>query len=196
MTSQASERRPGRPRSADADRAIVRAAVDLIGERGLSGLTVDAVATRAGVGKATIYRRWPSKGDLVIGTLAAALEHSPVPDRGGLRADLLALAETMAAWLREPRVEGLLPAVVAEASRSPEVRASLGALVDDRRETARAVLRRAQRRGELRRGVDVEAVLDLLAGALHFRTMVSREPLGPEIPGRLVDTLLEGIVRR
>ena len=196
MTPQASERRPGRPRSADADRAIVRAAVDLIGERGLSGLTVDAVATRAGVGKATIYRRWPSKGDLVIGTLAAALEYSPVPDRGGLRADLLALAETMAAWLREPRVEGLLPAVVAEASRSPEVRASLGALVDDRRETARAVLRRAQRRGELRRGVDVEAVLDLLAGALHFRTMVSREPLGPEIPGRLVDTLLEGIVRR
>ena len=81
----------GRPRTSEADRAILTAAVELLAERGLAAMSIEEVAARAGVGKATIYRRWPSKGLLALDAFVAVFrEQQPLPDTGTLRGDLIA----------------------------------------------------------------------------------------------------------
>lgn len=166
-------RRPGRPRSAEADRAILGATLALVGEVGLTRLSMDAVAQRAGVGKATIYRRWSSKEALfrdALGTLAGELH--PPPDLGSFLDEWDALLGDEAVAIA-PRARMILPLLLAEAADDPELFAVVrGSLIAPRRAAARIIVERAIARGELRDDLDPELVIDALIGPLIYRTMI------------------------
>jgi AcrR family transcriptional regulator len=190
----AAERRPGRPRDARADAAILEAAVSVLAEHGAAGFTVDAVAARAGCGKATIYRRWPSRSSLLLDTAnQMGLEPSSV-DTGSLRRDMVALLTELARKMRDTEAGRILPSVVAEAAVRPEMKAVLAAFMDDRRTRPRDILRRAIERGELPPDVDVELMLDLLGGTVLFRELIGGQHTDEAYVERLVDAVLTGFV--
>ncbi|QXC63098.1 TetR/AcrR family transcriptional regulator [Aquihabitans sp. G128] len=165
----AAPRRPGRPRDARADEAIVNAVLELLVEVGFGGLTVDAVAHRAGVGKATIYRRWNGKEQLVLDALSTERQNLAVPDTGSVRQDLWAMYEPMTGPVAQQATVRLLPALAAEAAVNPDLAEQLQAFVSDSRARARTVLRRGQERGEVRADADLELCIDLLTGSLIYR---------------------------
>jgi AcrR family transcriptional regulator len=192
-------RRPGRPRSARADAAIARATFELLVEQGFTGLSIEAVAERAGVGKATIYRRWGSKAELVIGAIESMGLGAPEPpDTGSVRGDLLTLAAGQARDAEQAGVSVLtFPRVLAEAALSaPELQEALKkGFVDPRTSVVEQLLRRGMERGELRADLDVETTVNMVIGALIFIGL--RNGRGwteePDAPMRILDTLLAGI---
>ena len=167
-----SARAPGRPRSAEADAAIVRATLEVLLAEGFRGLSVEAVRQRAGVGKATIYRRFPDKAALVTAAMEAANSPLEMPDTGSVRDDFRAVWR-MAYAEADPLVRVALPRLLGEAASDPEMHAVFrAALVEPRREAGMAILRRAMERGEIRADVDAEIALDLVVGPLLYRFLV------------------------
>jgi AcrR family transcriptional regulator len=186
------ERRPGRPRDARADAAIRQAAIEVLADKGPGGFTVDEVAARAGCGKATIYRRWPSRANLLLDTAhSMGLEPERV-DTGSVRDDLVRLITQLATKLRDTPAGRIMPGVIAEASVNPEMRQVLSAFVRDRRERPREVVERAVARGQLPAGTDVELVLDLVGAVPFYRELVSGEPMDECDVQRVVDVVLAG----
>lgn len=191
----ATERRgPGRPRSASAHRAILDATIELLIEVGFGGTTIEAVATRAGVGKATVYRRWPSKVPLVIEALdTRALEQLPIPRTGSVRGDLteflVGLVETMIG------PDGRLVApLLAEISRNEELAEAFRRdIVAPRRAVVGEIVREGIARGELRPDLDVDLALDAPVGIVFQRLLILGEAIDKESVGRIVDQLLGGI---
>ncbi|MEV6106891.1 TetR/AcrR family transcriptional regulator [Streptomyces sp. NPDC051940] len=156
--------------------AIRLAVLQELAEVGYGRLSIERVARRAGVGKAAVYRRWSSKLpivlDLVKGLTAQPL---PVPDTGSLEGDVRELLAATAAVLRHPMAAQILPDLLAEAARSPELADALREAVHHtQRDLARAILKSAESRGEIRPGVDPDLALDLLAGPLYWRLMLTR----------------------
>src|SRR5690606_21460967 len=165
----AGPRSPGRPRSAEADAAIVRATLEVLREEGFRGLSVETVRRRAGVGKATIYRRFPDREALVRAALAAA--NPPVaglPDTGSVRDDLRRVFHAVYDAAAGPMVAAAAPIrLLAEAGREPELHALFReALIEPRRAAVRTLLRRGIDRGELAADADVELLIDMLAGSV------------------------------
>jgi AcrR family transcriptional regulator len=186
----AAERRPGRPRDARADAAITAAAVEILAEKGPGGFTVDAVAARAGCGKATIYRRWPSRATLLLDTAhRLGLEPDEV-DTGSVRDDLVLILSQLTTKLRETPAGRILPAVIAEASVNPEMRVVLARFIHDRRERPRHAVERGVARGDLAPDADVEMILDVVGGVAFYRELVSGEPVDDAYVGRLVDRVV------
>lgn len=180
----------GRPRSAEADKAILEAATGLYTELGYDGLTVEGVAARAGVGKTTVYRRYPSKLDLVM----AAAEHlsaikGPTPDTGSLRGDLLELARGYRRLLTSDAGRAI-PVTIAAATRNPELAAAHRRFIHRRRKESMAVIARGVERGELPADTDVEMCVDLVTGPLFYRTFVSLDTVGDRYVASLVDAVL------
>jgi AcrR family transcriptional regulator len=167
-----SARAPGRPRSTEADDAIVRATLEVLLDEGFRGLSVEAVRQRAGVGKATIYRRFPDKDALVAAAIRSL--HQAVqepPDTGSLAGDVDALLRQ--GYLADPRITSFGPRLLAEAAGNPEMHAIFrSALIEPRRAFLGAILRRAVERGELRDDVDLEVVIDLIAGPFIYRLLI------------------------
>jgi AcrR family transcriptional regulator len=191
--SQEPERRPGRPRDVRAGAAIIDAAVAVLADKGPGGFTVDAVAARAGCGKATIYRRWPSRAALLLDTAHhMGLEPGDI-DTGSLRDDLIAMLTELGTKMRDTASGRILPGVIAEASVQPEMRAVLAAFIDDRRERPRALLARGAERGELPAGTDLELLLDLLGGTVIYRELIACRPTDRAYNTRLVDQVLAGL---
>ena len=199
-TAPAERRRPGRPRSAESHQAILRSTMELLLSEGLRGLSIEGVAQRAGVGKATIYRRWRSKEELVgeaVSNLHATL---PVPDTGSARGDFLELAR----WLveaAEARGGGadVLSQLVSEAAHDERLHEIFTAnLVEPRRAVVRTILARGIGRGEIRGDVDMELMIDMLVGPNTYRALISRAELRSiyERAGRVFDVLYEGIAAR
>jgi AcrR family transcriptional regulator len=190
--TEAEARPPGRPRSLEADEAILEAAVELFAEGGLDGLTVEGVAARANVGKATIYRRYPSKVDLVIAASRSfALDGDDLPpDTGSTRADLLALVNWLIAMLTATPLGRALPMMVADRARVPELAEAHRALVEEKRARHREVVGRAVARGDLRADVDLEAVIDAYVGPVFYRFLISDAPLDAAFAEGLVDAAL------
>ncbi len=189
-------KRRGRPRSEKAHTAILGAASELLLEHGLETVSMDEVAERAGVSKATIYRWWPSKETLALDALyhewdTARLEP---PDTGSLRADLLALLQP---WIRRIRARPygrVVAELVAEAQTDPEFASIYHArFVTPRREPARALLQRAIDRGELPPESDVELALDLVYGPLYHRLLHGHAPLNDRFVKDVVGTVLAGL---
>jgi AcrR family transcriptional regulator len=189
---EVSARRPGRPRDQHAAETILAATMELLAEVGFAGVTVDAVAQRAGVGKATIYRRWESKERLVLDAIRASAEPAPVPDTGSVAGDLQQIYGRMAENLSQPEARSLLMAMVAQAAVDEVVGELLRALVSQRKEVTRSVLRRAVAEGELPEGADLDLLIDLLGGAVYYRTCIVGRPVGPKTVERIVDTVLRG----
>jgi AcrR family transcriptional regulator len=194
--STGSARARGRPRSEPARQAILAAAADLLLTRGLAAVSMDAVAARAGVSKATIYRWWPTKETLALDALYEQLsEPSPEPpDTGTLRGDLLAL---LLGWIERvgDRPFGrVIGALITEAATDPV----FGKLyreryVEPRRAQARTIFARAMGRDEIVVGTDVEAAIDLLYGALYHRLLHGHAPLTQEFVETVVGIVVAGI---
>jgi AcrR family transcriptional regulator len=186
----------GRPRSERARKAILEAAAELLLARGLSAVSMDAVAERAGVSKATIYRWWPTKETLALDALytewAAA---RPQPrDTGSLRGDLLSLLRPWARLAGSRPYGRVVAALVTESQTDPAFAAEYRErFVEPRREQGRAIIRRAIERGELPAGTKVEVVLDLLYGSMYHRLLHGHAPLNDRFVRDAVDTVLDGI---
>jgi AcrR family transcriptional regulator len=190
-------RRPGRPRSERAEQAIIDAALEAIGDYGVDGVRCEDVAARAGVGKATLYRRWPGKEDLLIAAFASLKTPLPEPRGESVREDLIAMLEVMAADADDPRYARQFAVLHGEGERYPRlVRRYKEQVVEPRRELIRSVLRRGVASGELRPGTDVEVAMLLLTGAVLARGKHDPTAAEPGFASRVVDELLRGIGAR
>jgi AcrR family transcriptional regulator len=183
-------RRPGRPRSVEADEAILEAAVDLFAAGGLDGLTVEGVAARAGVGKATVYRRYPCKVDLVIAASRCFAFGDEQPDTGTTRGDMRAMVVGLIERLTTTALGRALPMMVADRARVPELAEAHRAIVSEKRAFHRQVVQRGIARGDLRPDVDPEAVIDAYVGPVFYRFLISDAPLDDEFADALVDAVL------
>ncbi|MGW1200085.1 TetR/AcrR family transcriptional regulator [Streptomyces sp. NPDC002536] len=182
-------RRTGRPRSAEADRAILDATRAALVELGWGKLTMGDVAARAGVAKTTLYRRWAGKNELVVDAVAALFdEHLELPDRGSLQADVEGVVLQFASLLERPETKTALMAVVAESTRDEALRDRIRSAIVDRQKSLVLIGRaRAQTRGELPHEPDetqaarnADLIFDVIAGAVVHRTLVSAEPVDAE----------------
>jgi len=185
----------GRPRSPEAHRAILEATLELLVEGGFRALSMDGVATRAGVGKATIYRRWRSKTELVSAAVKLLNADIDLADTGTLRGDYLAIAR-QAMGAVNTSVSTIVPRLVAEATGEPELHAIfLDELVVPRRRALKILLRRAEERGEIRTGLDHDVVVDLLAAPVMYRLLVAA--IGLKVPrnypAKVFDQVFAGI---
>jgi AcrR family transcriptional regulator len=191
VTTTEVTRRPGRPRSAEADVAILEAAVELFAEVGLEGLTVEGVAARAGVGKATIYRRYPGKVELVVAA-ARCFTQGPTeaPDTGTTRGDLRELVDGLVTMLTTTPLGRALPILVAARTRIPELDLAYAEIVAEKRSRGEAVARRGIERGELRADVDAELVIDSYASPIFYRFLITGAPLDDAFTSALVDTTM------
>jgi AcrR family transcriptional regulator len=195
VSDTADTRRPGRPRSAEAHAAILRAALELAVSAGLSGLSMEAIAARAGVGKATIYRRWKTKEALFAEAIESIALVPEIPDTGSVRGDLDA-ASSAAIGRLAPEAFQVVPRLMAEAGNDPALREALdSALLRPRRAAISAILRRGVERGELRADLDIDIVVEMLIGPLVARTLTSGgDPNAfAGLPVRIYDTLAAGI---
>jgi AcrR family transcriptional regulator len=187
----------GRPRSQEADRAILTATVELLAERGLAAMSIEEVAARAGVGKTTIYRRWPSKGLLALDAFVDSFrQEQPLPDTGTLRGDLLS---ALHAWVRavtQTAMGPMLTGLIAEAQHDPELRGAWrDRVLEPLRMQHRIMLDRAVARGEIAASVDRDVVLDLFFGAAEHRLLLGHLPMTGEFIAEVVDTILTGVAR-
>lgn len=190
-------RRPGRPRSERAEQAIIDATIEALGECGIDGVHCEDVAARAGVGKATLYRRWPGKEDLLIAAFAAMRRPVPEPRGESVREDLISLLSAVAADSGDPRYAQQYALLHGAGERYPRLVARYKErVVEPRRELIRAVLRRGIEAGELRPGTDVEVAMLLLTGAIMARGKHDPAPAAPGFVARAVDELLQGIAAR
>lgn len=191
MSKTEIRRRPG-GRSARVRRAVLDATLDLCAH-GLDALTVADVAARAGVHETSIYRRWGTRENLMIDALlGAADEQLPVPDTGTLRGDLIAYATALATYLTTP-LGNALDRALASASDDPATSRTRDRYWDTRYALSREMITRAIDRGELPDTTDPRLALEMLVAPLHFKVVLTREPLAPDLPARLVDALLYGL---
>jgi AcrR family transcriptional regulator len=187
-------RPPGRPRSSHADAAIANAVLSLLAEgTTVEALTMEAVAARAGVGKATIYRRFADKDELVLAAVEAVKPRPPEPAGVSVRDDLVAIAAHVGR-VREGIAGQIMPCMVPELQRPGRLRDLYMKLVEDRREITRSVLRRGIATGELRPDVDIELAAALLAAPNTMTSLGMMPRLDPEgLAERTVDMVLRGI---
>ena len=166
----------------------------LIREVGYDAVAMDAIAARAGVGKATVYRRWASKEALVVEAVGRIVRAIPVPDSGTAEGDLLLLLRSAVRMYQDPASAMLLSGLVAAMARSaPIAEAVRTGFVATWREAVRRVLERGQARGELRRGLDLELAIDLLGGALFYRYLLTGGPVDERLTRGVVDAVLRGL---
>lgn len=191
-------RQVGRPRSSEADSAILQAAVLLLGESGFQGTTMDQVARRAGVGRATVYRRWRTKEDMLAKALASLVADFDVPETGDLRADLFALTRWLVDGLLNSPMGRLLPQLAAKMVNEPDSAEDyMNSWVCPWREAVERVLSRARDEGTVRTDADLTSAVDLLAGVVILRLMLERSrPMTDDQIRGIVSLVLDGAVVR
>lgn len=187
---QVETRRPGRPRDARADEAIVAATLQLLGQVGLAGISIEAVAATAGVGKATIYRRWPSKEALVLHAMLQGTDLPRTPDTGSLRGDLEVYLMDLVERIRAYAAQDVLPHLVGAASYDPAVRDALADYTRTRQAPMRTMLARAADRGDLPPGRDADVFVDTVLGAINYRRLMSNAPVDAAFVDALLRTVL------
>jgi AcrR family transcriptional regulator len=182
---------PGRKRSEESRRAILAAAMELAGEVGFGGLTIEGIATRSGTGKQTVYRWWPSKADVLLDALATQADlHIPIPDAGSYAADLHEFLTATFALGRDERVVRVLRVLMAQAQIDPEFGERFRAEFLQRRRDALAVIvDRARERGDLPATPPPSLVADIVFGVIWYRVLAGHRPLGEGLPGELIATL-------
>jgi AcrR family transcriptional regulator len=187
---------PGRPRSARADEAIIEALLDLLAEgTPAEAISIEAVAAKAGVGKATLYRRWPNKEALLVDAVASLKGELPKITGESVRDDLVTLLRPVGAP-GHTRAGKIMPCIMSELHRSPELNRCVQKITEPRRELMRTVLRRGVDSGELRADLDVELVMVALTGPLIAQTALAWSAARHQrnLPERLVDLLWPALV--
>ena len=188
----------GRRRSQRSHDAIVDATQELLVERGYQALTIEGVAARAGVGKQTIYRWWPSKAALALEAyLAGSDAVSQPPESGSTLGDVRALLHWLIDVLAQPIGGRVVAGLVADLQHDPDLANGfhLG-VVPARRSAMLAVLEHGRERGELRADADLELAIDTLHGAVFYRLLISGEPLDSEFTERLARQVIGGLARQ
>jgi AcrR family transcriptional regulator len=176
---------------------VLTSAFDLLGERGVSGFTIDEVASRSGVAKTTIYRHWPSREALVLeaaSRISAAVE---VPDTGSVQGDVAAILNNLGELLGTARWASVVPSIVDVAERDPEFAVVHGRIQRGHAAPLREVLLRAAGRDELVPTADPAHLVSALIGPLYYRRWFSREPIDEQFVGQLVrDVICSHLVPR
>ncbi len=181
----------GRKRDHTRDPEILQAALDVLAETGYDGMTVDLVAARARAGKATLYRRWPSKAELVVDAVACMksmdLDLNALPDTGTLRGDLVAMIKTPTMAEAERKLH-IMAGLVSMIARAPEMQEAVqAAIVEPRAQANRLLIRRAIERGEVAPDVDAEMVAMVAPAMAAYRVLVMRKPVTREFLISVID---------
>jgi AcrR family transcriptional regulator len=191
--------RPGRKRDATRDPAIMDAAIEVLAETGYDGMTIDMVAARAKAGKATLYRRWSSKAELVIDAVAClkngdmSLEN--LPDTGTLRGDLVAMIKPHSIEDAERKLQ-VMGGIVSMLSKHPELADAVrAAMVDPRVRVNTFLLRRAIERGEIRADIDVDTLAIVSASMTAHRVLILRKPVDRKFLLSIIDGVILPAVR-
>ncbi|WP_405434058.1 TetR/AcrR family transcriptional regulator [Micromonospora sp. NBC_00617] len=198
MSTADAPRSPGRPRSIRADEAIIEATLDLLAEGStVEALSIEAIATRAGVGKATIYRRWAGKDALLLDALRRLKGVMPQPAGDSVRDDLLLLVGAVGRNV-DPRATKIMPCLVPAVNRSPDQFQLYRNIIEPRRQLMREVLRRGIDEGLLRPDIDVEVTMALLTGPMLIQRVLQWNPELNDrtLPTQVVDAVLDGIRAR
>jgi AcrR family transcriptional regulator len=187
------KRAPGRPRSEQAHSAILRSTLKLLGQNGFSELTIESVAARAGVGKATVYRWWPSKAALIADAFASSTTRKlHFPDTGSVRADMSQQMHQVIKIFNSRR--GRIVSAILGGGQSDRdlIAAFRERFLWPRRREAYATLKRGILRGELRKDVDMDLLLDSLYGPIYMRFLIRHDKLTPEFVDSLCELVLRG----
>jgi len=189
-----SKRPPGRPRSNESHDAILNAALALLEEVGFADLSIEGIAARAGVGKTTIYRRWPNKASLIMDAFLSAVQpHVTFRNTGSMRESFRRQLRSVVRVLAGPHGR-MITALIAAGQIDPEVNEAYRTRWQSiRRVEARQMLQAGIKRGELRKDTDVELVLDALYGPLYYRLLIKHAPLTPGFADALVDFVFAGL---
>ncbi|MGW7047995.1 TetR/AcrR family transcriptional regulator [Streptomyces avermitilis] len=188
-----SESRPGRKRSEESRMAILVAAFELVDEVGYAGLTIEGIANRAGCGKQTIYRWWPSRAHVLLEALAVKADlYVTNADHGSYAADVRAFLEDTFRLGRQQRVVDVLRVLMAEAQINEEFgQLFRSAFLQRRRDALQVVLDRARTRGDLPPRPAASTVLDIVFGTLWYRLLATRQPMGDDLVEELTATLAQ-----
>jgi AcrR family transcriptional regulator len=190
------EKRPGRPRDPGVEKAVSDAVVKVLAECGMAGFTVDKVAAAAGVGKATVYRRWPSREDLIQEIWQHVNDDFPRPDTGDLRKDLLIFVGTLATFMADPERRLAVSHLAAAAKLDPELGRRFSVFKQQRFDAVREMVRQAKKRREVRAGLDEDVVIEMIVAGVFFRIMVSGGAIDQRYAEQCVDIVVEGIRKR
>ncbi|MFB6715927.1 MULTISPECIES: TetR/AcrR family transcriptional regulator [unclassified Streptomyces] len=183
----------GRPRDERIDTAVPRAVLELLAEAGYSGLTMDAVATRARTSKPALRRRWRSKQHLAVDALVGAAGTFPTPDTGCTHCDLIEGITTLSETFSGAIGRRVLPALVADLADDPELDAEFRQkFFHPRRASTAAALRRGIQRGDLKPDTDVDLLLDMLAATTYYRVLFGHLPITDALAEDVVMAVLTG----
>jgi AcrR family transcriptional regulator len=194
--------RPGRPRDPRSYQAILEATIAVLLEVGYLRFAIEGVAARAGVGKGTIYRHWPSRGALVVEAITSSacetatqgrwsMRSGELPDTGTLRGDLLAFLESVTPTLTEDPAKEVLPGLAADLTRNPDLAETVRArIIDPQRRSLARLIQRAVARGQARENLDVTLLCETLLGPVCYRAYLAAQPVDRAMLVRLVDQLL------
>ncbi|MEH1944376.1 MAG: TetR/AcrR family transcriptional regulator [Nostoc sp.] len=185
----------GRPRSIQADRAILQATLDLLAEVGYESMSIEAIASRAGVGKTTIYRRYTSKEELVADAIESLRDDLAIPDTGSFWGDMDILIKNAAKKIDSPLGRQTLALIISTASSNPQFAEVYWTKYTKlRREAFSKVLERAKSRGEIHKDADVDLIIDLVSGSLYYALIFkpTTEPVEAYMR-RTMNLLIEGI---
>jgi AcrR family transcriptional regulator len=187
------KRPPGRPRSEAARLAILDSALRLLGKNGFSNFTIEEVAAQAGVGKATVYRWWPHKAALIADAFASGTtQRLHFPDTGSLRTDMSQQMRQLIKVFRSPRGRIVAAMLGGGQSDGDLIEAFRERFLWPRRHEAYATLRRGVARGELRKDVDMDLLLDSLYGPIYMRFLIRHAKLTPDFVDSLCQLVLTG----
>ena len=193
-TSTKEPRRPGRPRSDQSRKAILKSTLKLVEKHGFHELCIEGIAADAGVSKATVYRWWADKAELVLDAFLSVVESEllfdhGIPIRESLRAQMIRLSRLFSGM-----VGTALSAVIGAGQSEPEMLAAFRRRwIEPRRIEARAVLREAMDRGEIRGELSPDAILDVLYGAIYFRFLIGRDKLSDRFVDEVLNMVLPGL---
>jgi AcrR family transcriptional regulator len=191
-------RKPGRPRSAQAHKAIIDATLELLAEEGFQGLSIEAVAARAGVGKTTIYRRWSSKDELVMDAISEVQVNLSMVETGNFRNDLVALFKTAYQGMTaNPFLGQLVGKIIGEYQNNPEIfQVFLKQLIIPRFQHFYDLVEQAKAREEIRKDIDPALVMDLVAGSLYFHWIVTRYvvPAPSTSPDEWIEQMIDAVM--
>ncbi|MEH1849612.1 MAG: TetR/AcrR family transcriptional regulator [Nostoc sp.] len=185
----------GRPRSIHADQAILQATLDLLAELGYESMSIEAIASRAGVGKTTIYRRYTSKEELVADAIESLRDDLAIPDTGSFWGDMDILINNAAKKIHSPLGRQTLALIISTASSNPQFAEVYWTKYTKlRREAFSKVLKRAKSRGEIHKDADVDLIIDLVSGSLYYALIFkpTTEPVEVYMR-RTMNLLLKGI---
>ncbi|MET9490631.1 TetR/AcrR family transcriptional regulator [Nocardia sp. NPDC006630] len=193
--TDASEQRAGRKRDPQRDLDLIRAAQELLAEVGYDKVTIEAVAARIGAGKATVYRRWKTKCELMIDAIRAFEWNVAAPDTGALREDLFALAGFF--MERNPLRDGVMAGMATAMARDATIRHAVNQVVDQsRHEAFTTILGNAHARGEIARADDWENVRDILPAMMFYRVAIQNRPVDDGFVGEVIDDLTIPLLTR